>query len=205
MNAANSAKEAPVDMTGDNKAKGNDMSMDLSGLAQLVDTVRAGNGSFLGRGGEGGGNGGFAPYAGPAVIRADVLANREIGNTGIENIQRSISAGRIADLVVDGHGKICDNINETGNRASDNQFRSELRGADQHAALVAQINANARESDKCCCKLQLQAAEDKAEVLAEIKASEGRAITRDLDRAERKVERLELLNDLRDNGHHGHH
>lgn len=153
-------------------------------------------------GGVGGINGGGAwtnsaggvQYAGMNTIQHGLECNRDIVQTGIENIERSIADGRQADLIVNGQAKICDNINVTGQRITDNQFRAELRGSDQHAAIVAQMNAAAAAQAKCCCDQLLETAKMEARLTARMESLSKEGITRDLDRAERKVERLELQN-----------
>jgi hypothetical protein len=169
-----------------NIAEEKDMSMDLNGLASLVDTVRAGGrGNFLGGGGEGGLNGCFAPWASPGTIRADVLANRDIGNTGIENLQREFSNTTTRDQMTVGFNRICD--------TNANNFQ--LVTAQNHALEVK------------LCSIEKDQVASEGRLLAKMEALSKEGIIRDLDRAERKVERLEMQNacGCGCGGHHGHH
>lgn len=81
-------------------------------------------------------------------------------------------------------------INDSCNRLMDSQVNGEFRMGDRLRDLEREMQANAREAAKCCCDAKVQAANDKAELLAEIKAVESRTITRDLDRAERELTAL---------------
>lgn len=81
-------------------------------------------------------------------------------------------------------------ISESCNRLMDAQVNGEFRMGDRLRDIEREMNANAREAAKCCCDIKLQAANDKAEILAEIKATESRTVTRDLDRAERELTAL---------------
>jgi len=108
-------------------------------LALLADTSRAGGrgGGFFG-GGEGG-NGGFAPWAGPGTIRADILANRDIGNTGIENLQREFASITSRDQVNAGFSRVCDKLDVNATRQSDQLFAL-ARDVDNKVSVVTEQN-----------------------------------------------------------------
>jgi len=86
---------------------------------------------------------------------------RDVINTGIDRISNAFESAERARQFTD---------------IRDGQFRQELRNSDQIAALSQRIEANAREAAECCCKLERQACEDKAAILAEIKAVETRQV-----------------------------
>lgn len=124
-------------------------------LALLADTNRAGRGNGFWGGGEGG-YGGASPWATPGAIRSDILANRDIGNTGIENLQREFSSITTRDLINGGFNRICDTIAAEGRRSddkfaalTDKQHDADIRNVQQfcdlkagHEAIKVQIDAN---------------------------------------------------------------
>ncbi len=151
-----------------------DNKMDLNGLASLVDTVRAGsNGNFMGGGGGEGGNSGYGAYSGPTAIRADILSNRAIADTGIENLQREFANVNTRDRITEGFNRICDKI------------------ADNFALTTGQNHA----IEVKLCGMEKDAVATEGRILAEVKAVEARAISHDRDKAERMVERLMLQNE----------
>jgi len=166
--------------------------------ALLTQAMSGGIGGGIGGGRGGWGPGGVEGWAGNAPIRADILANRDIGNTGIENLQREFSSSNTRGLVSSGHEKICDNINNSTNRLSDNQFRAELRASDQHAATTAQLVAMAAAQALCCCEAKLQAAENQAATMAKMEALAKENVAYQRDTAERELTAIKY-------SHHGHH
>lgn len=87
------------------------------------------------------------------------------------------------------------------NRLCDRLTDSEFRNGDRLRDLDREIQANAREAAKCCCetqkqiaqveaKLSLQACEDKAQIIAEIKAVESRNVERELNAANAELTAL---------------
>jgi hypothetical protein len=68
------------------------------------------------------GFGGRGVYASPENIRADILSNRDIGNTGIENLQREFANITSRDQVSDGFNRICDKMDSNATRQSDQMF-----------------------------------------------------------------------------------
>ena len=72
-----------------------------------------------------------------------------------------------------------DSIVRSCNRVTDTTNNSEFRMADRLRDIEREMNANAREAASCCCDVKVQAANDKAEMLQAIAASETRAIERD--------------------------
>jgi len=194
--------------TSEESTKGeNEMGMDLNGLASLVDTVRAGRGSFMGGGGGEGVSCGYGAYSGPTAIRADVLANRDIGNTGIENLQREFASITSRDQVGAGFDRVCETVANADQRNTDGQYRAEQRSADlaDRVRIETKLDAVIAQGHAA----EVSNGKQHSEIMAEVKAVESRSVAHDRDKAERKVERLELQNacgcGCRRNGHHGGH
>lgn len=69
-------------------------------------------------------------------------------------------------------------------------FQSELRTRDLIDAQSRDNNARFTALDKCCCDARLQACQDKAELKAEIQASEARSVERQLNAANAELTAL---------------
>jgi hypothetical protein len=167
-------------------------------LALLADTARAGRG-YGGWGGEGG-YGGYGMFASPGANAVRMNRNNDrIGFTYDALSQQAEEGRRIAqnqnltNAVTDGFSRICERINNESSSIRDIVFQQELRNGDRLRDLQKEMNDNARVAAQCCCDLKLQACEDKAQIIAEIKAVETRTVERDLNRAERRLETQTIL------------
>lgn len=175
----------------------------LNATEIAVGSLLAGNrGGYGGSGGGawGGGGHGVAPFAGPASNAVRINRNSEITKLGIDRIsdqneetRRNLGENRIMDNVTGGH-----------NRISDNVANSEFRQQDRMRDIERDVVQNAKDAAACCCDVKVQAATDKAELLAAIAAQGQATLGRELDAANARVTQLETINALRDNGHGGH-
>ena len=156
--------------------------------ALMMDTLRAGRGGYGGEGAYGG------QFAGPSANAVRINRNMDITRLGIDRIsdqneenRRGQSEARVMDNITDGHNRICESVHtaEVANR--DMIFQQELRNSDRLAALQAEMNANARQADKCCCDIQLNQCKDTAAIMARMEALSKESVSRDLDRAEREL------------------
>lgn len=152
-----------------------------------ADSIITGRG--LGIGGFGGGYGygqGAGSFAGPSANAIRIQEGNRQTASGIENLldQNQFSATNRS-------------INNSCNRVTDAQINGEFRTSDRMRDIEREMNANAREAASCCCdtklesckqfaSLELQGANNKAEILSAIAAStavtlaaEGRAVERD--------------------------
>jgi len=156
---------------------------------------------------------------GNSFLAAEAHANGTATNANIQNLADQARFGFDNSLEVARESR---NIDQFG-RVNDNQFRAELRGADQINALTREINQNAREMDRCCCEIQkgvaeaakeaakccceaqLQQCKDTAALSALIikENSETRALMNStaLDAANAKIIQLETINALRPHPH----
>lgn len=132
-------------------------------LALLADTSRAGRGNFYG-GGEGG-NGGFGPWAGPASNAARIESvGKTVGleanciNGTLESLTRTLASDATNKNISDANGRICDRLSAM-----------EAQSARDLLQVTRDQNDARAEAAKCCCDIQLQAANDKAELKSEIK------------------------------------
>jgi hypothetical protein len=110
-----------------------------------------------GYGGFGGGGSGY----GGGILTAEAMANGTATKEAIDCGIRQFDSGlnRVSDQAEEGRRSaqftsLIDKSGNDTNRVTDNQFRAELRGSDQHAAIVSEMNANARISAQCCCDTQ---------------------------------------------------
>jgi len=211
----------------------NDSSLNATEIA--VGSLLAGNrgggygGGYGGGGGMWGGGGGHGPAmmangaysVGANSVRIDEHAKSHAA--GLENLLDQNQFNATNKSIVDGFARASDTSSANVNRVADNQFRSELRGSDQLAALTAEIASNARITDKCCCETQkaiaeaakdaakccceaqLNAAKDHAALMATVLSENGK--TRELmqgnalDAANAKIIQLETISAL--GRHHG--
>jgi len=171
---------------------------DAGVLALLADTARAGRGNGY-WGGEGGGYGG--PFASPSANAVRLERN----NQRLEDQARHRDSDRI-----------CDRMSEGFTTAAQFAFQGELRTNDRIRDLEREMAANAREAANCCCdikekvagvesRLALQACEDKAQIIAEIKAHESRDVERALNAAQAELTALKTQVACGCNCHHHHH
>lgn len=173
---------------------------DTAGIfALLADTARAGRGWGGGWGGEGGypGYGVFAsPGANAVRLNRNNDAIRSLSDRNAdqsEETRRLIQSQNTNANISDGFNRICERINTEATANRDLIFQQELRNGDRLRDLQKEMNDNARIAAQCCCDLKLQACEDKAQIIAEVKAVETRAVERDLNRAERRLETQTIL------------
>ena len=145
-----------------------------NGYAGGIDT----NSLLLARGVGGYGYGGFGGGygSGGGILTAEAMANGtatnarvEAGNAanaaGVENLLDQNQFTATNKNVTDGHQNICDKL-------TDGEFRTSDRLRD----IEREMNANARTAAECCCKLQLQSCEDKAQILAAVADSKATAL-----------------------------
>ena len=114
----------------------------------LARGVGGGYGGGFGGGFGGGGYGmGGGMYAGNNVLAAEAHANGTATNAHLTNLaaETRLSFDNSREVARESR-----NIDQFG-RVTDNQFRAELRGADQIADLTREVASNARVMDKCCC------------------------------------------------------
>lgn len=152
---------------------------------------------------------------GDSLLAAEAHANGTATNANIKSTADQIRFGFDNSLEVARESRAIDQFG----RVNDNQFRAELRGADQLNALSREINQNAREMDKCCCDIQkavAEAAKEQAKCCCEAQLqqckdtaalsaliikenSETRALMNStaLDAANAKIIQLETINALR--------
>lgn len=180
--------------------------------ASIADAVIANRGLNFASpfgGGYGGGYGGGVGV-GNQVLAADAHANGTAVDAKIESIQ---DGQRLA------FDSIQEQIRESRNldqftRLSDNQFRAEIRGSDQHAGVVkgvadaefrsidrqrditAMLVDNAKEAAKCCCDTQKLIVAEGNETRALVLAVEGRASVAALAMAQAKITQLETIDAL---------
>ena len=160
------------------------------------------------------GNNGGGLYAGNSVLAADAHANGTATNANIKNLADETRCGFDNSLEVARESR---NIDQFG-KVQDNQFRAELRGSDQLAALTREVANNARVTDSCCCEtgkqmatgfaaLQLEGAKNQGALLLKMcedkndlskQIAEGFSATKDreLNAANAKIIQLETVNAL---------
>ena len=134
--------------------------------------------------------GSYGDFATPSANAIRIEANGRAVDAGIENLMDANQFEATNTNINTGHNRICDAINTTATRQADMTTNAEFRMQDRLRDIEREMSANARETARCCCDLKVQAANDKAEILAAISGSETRSITRDLDRAERELTAL---------------
>lgn len=126
---------------------------------------------------------GYGGYANMSTVQHALDANRQFSENSM-------------DCMADRFGQGLSSIvgafeNATRDRQfanlRDGQVDAERRISDQIRDQDKTIEANARAAAECCCALKLQAAEDKAQILAAIAAQGAKTTERELDRAEREI------------------
>jgi hypothetical protein len=159
-------------------------------------------------------------YAGNSVLAAGVHADGTATNANLGNLATQVQFGFDNSLEVARESR---NIDQFG-KVQDNQFRAELRGSDQLAALTREVANNARVTDSCCCEtgkqmatgfaaLQLEGAknqgalllkmcEDKNDLSKQMAEGFGNIKDRELNAANAKIIQLETVNAL-SNTHRG--
>lgn len=165
-------------------------------LALLSDTARAGNRGYGYGGGEGGFGGGMM-FPGNSMLaagaHADGTATKEAIDCGIRQFDAGLS-------------RVSDQAEESRRQASftallDGQFRAELRTNDRLNAMEAQRsrdllqitrdqNDARAEAAKCCCDLKLENCKNTSDIMAQIAASESRAVERSLNAANAELTAL---------------
>lgn len=170
-------------------------------LALLTDTARAGN---RGYGiGMGGGEGGGYGYSG------GLFANHSSIQHGIANTTQAVEnqadcTREVLKASMDSNGRAFDaaTIQTSFTRICDRIAGMEAQTARDMLQLTRDGNDARAEAAKCCCDVKVQAANDKAEMLAAIAAQGAATITRELNLANAKITQLETVNAL-SNRHHG--
>lgn len=175
-------------------------------LALLTDTARAGRGGF-GYGGYGEGGGYYGgPFATPSANAVRINRNAEFTKLGLDRVSDQNEENRRLLQEQNTSNQMTNGFMRIGDRLVDQEFRN----GDRLRDLEREINQNARTAADCCCEtqkeiLRLDASNNlkfaelgkdicnvEARLTSEIKAIESRTIQRDLDRAERRINQLEI-------------
>ena len=168
---------------------GKQMDSSLNATEIAVGSLLAGGRGYGGYGAWGGGYGGVAPFAGPAsnAVRLDRNAQaiedqadctRSVLGIQMDSTREAFTTAQNNNQFT----RVCD-------RLSDLEFRTSDRLRD----IEREMNANARAAADCCCRLERQACEDKAEILAAIQSVETRRVRDDLDQARSRINQLEIF------------
>lgn len=191
--------------------------------AVLTAAMSGGLGGNRYGGGQWGGGGYGFMQPGNSCLAAEAHANGTATKEAINGVSDTVRLGFDSNQEQIRESRTIDQFTRLG----DNQFRTEIRSSDQHAALTKSLSdaefrsidrqrdierlvlEGQKEAAKCCCEAKLQACKDHAELKA-LTIAENSA-TRELIRgdalvaANARITQLETINALQENGggHHG--